>query len=43
VLYHTPGSGSPDNLAKVPGNSVTETAATAHVLHELGARFALGF
>jgi hypothetical protein len=43
VLYHTPGSGSPDNLARVPGNGVAETATTAHVLHELGARFALGF
>jgi hypothetical protein len=43
ILYHTPGSGSRDNIARVPGNGVPETAATAHVLHELGARLQLAF
>jgi hypothetical protein len=43
TLYHTPGSGSPDNLAQVPGNGVAETATSAHVLHELGTRLMLAF
>jgi hypothetical protein len=43
ILYHTPGSGSTDNLAAVPGNGVTETAKSAHLLHELGARFQVSF
>src|SRR6185503_3202579 len=29
AFYYTPGSGSPDNLAKVPGNTVADTAKTA--------------
>jgi hypothetical protein len=43
VLYHTPDSGSKDNLAVVPGNGVADTAKSAHVLHELGARLMLAF
>ena len=43
ILYHTPGSGSPDNLARVPGNGVAETAQSAHVLHELGTRLMVAF
>lgn len=43
--YFTPGSGSVDNLAAVPGNSVADVATkeSAHVLHELSFRVAVGF
>ncbi|WP_234023065.1 porin [Sorangium cellulosum] len=39
--YLTPGSGSNDNLLRVPGNAVKR--AEAHTLHELGARVGLSF
>jgi hypothetical protein len=37
-VYHTPGSGSADNLAGVPGNLGKTPVPGAHVLHEMGAR-----
>jgi hypothetical protein len=41
IVYHTPGSGSADNLAAVPGNLAKTPDAGAHLLHELSARVAL--
>jgi hypothetical protein len=43
TVYHTPGSGSTDNLARVPGNTIAVPIADAHLLHELGARFGVAF
>lgn len=44
VAYHTPGSGSPSNMAVVPGDVQGPGAAAGeHVLHELGARVGVGF
>jgi hypothetical protein len=44
ILYHTPGSGSAANLAKVPSNVVGPSpSADEHLLHELGARIGIGF
>ncbi|MFT3776469.1 MAG: porin [Minicystis sp.] len=40
-IYHTPGSGSADNLAAVPGNLAKTPDPGAHLLHELSARLAL--
>jgi hypothetical protein len=42
-LYMTPGSGSSENLAVVPGNVVEPKDAEAHLLHELGTRLQLQF
>jgi hypothetical protein len=42
-LYSTPGSGSQENLAQVPGNTLQDPGPNTHVLHELGARFGLAF
>ncbi|WP_269084092.1 porin [Sorangium cellulosum] len=39
--YLTPGSGSDENLLRVPGNTLKR--ADAHALHELGARVGLSF
>ncbi|WP_437778480.1 porin [Sorangium sp. So ce1097] len=39
--YLTPGSGSDENLLRVPGNTLRR--ADAHALHELGARIGLSF
>jgi hypothetical protein len=39
--YLTPGSGSEENLLRVPGNTLKR--ADAHALHELGARVGLSF
>lgn len=39
--YFTPGSGSEDNLAKIPGNTGAEPDPDAHVLHEFGTRVQL--
>ncbi|WP_437315963.1 porin [Sorangium sp. So ce385] len=41
--YLTPGSGSSDNLLRVPGNTLTEPDPDAHALHELSARLSLSF
>lgn len=43
IIYHTPESGSVNNLAVVPGNAVTETKTSAHILHELSTRVAVAF
>jgi phosphate-selective porin len=52
IIYHTPGSNSADNAAKVPGNTVKvdpmdlgakESVDSAHLLHELGARIGAQF
>jgi phosphate-selective porin OprO and OprP len=43
IIYHTPGSGSSDNLAAVPGNIVKEPDPDAHLLHEIGTRAHLSF
>jgi hypothetical protein len=48
IIYHTPGSASPDNLAQVPGNTVpadtgTELNKEAHLVQELGARIGVAF
>jgi len=43
LLYYTPGSGSTDNLARVPGNTVTPALTDAHLLHEISARAAVSF
>lgn len=50
VIYHTPGSGSAENLGVVPGNLIipvtdadAETKKSAHVLHELSTRVAVAF
>jgi hypothetical protein len=40
-IYNTPGSGSTENLAQVPGNVLGDT--NAHILHELGFRVGLAF
>lgn len=42
-LYFTPGSGSSENLATVPGNIFEDRDPNAHVLHELGTRAQLAF
>lgn len=42
-MYSTPGSGSADNLAVVPGNLLREPDLDAHAIHELGARLAVSF
>jgi hypothetical protein len=39
--YLTPGSGSPENLAEVPANTLDN--AEEHALHELGARLMVAF
>lgn len=41
TAYFTPGSGSEDNLAKIPGNTGAEPDPDAHVLHEFGTRVQL--
>ncbi len=41
--YLTPGSGSSENLLRVPGNTVTPANPDAHALHELGARVSMSF
>lgn len=43
ALYYTPGSGSDDNLAVVPGNVIEGADADSHLLHEIGARLQLWF
>jgi hypothetical protein len=43
IAYHTPGSGTRDNRAAVPGNLLPEKNAREHVLHELGTRIGIGF
>ena len=46
VNYHayvTPGSGTPDDLAVVPGNVGKSASSSAHVLHELGGRVGVMF
>ena len=43
AIYHTPDSGTTGNLARVPGNTLAQPIAEAHLLHELGARFAVAF
>ncbi len=45
MRYDTPGSGSKDNLAVVPGNASSNpsVAAGSHVIHELGGRIWLQF
>lgn len=43
MFYHTPGSGTPNNLAVVPGNLAANPNTGAHVLHELGVRLAIQF
>jgi hypothetical protein len=44
VAYHTPGSGSAENLAVVPGNVLPEEPkADAHLLHELSTRIGIMF
>lgn len=44
VAYQTPGSGSADNLAVVPGNVLPEAPdPSAHLLHELSTRIGIMF
>jgi hypothetical protein len=43
MAYLTPGSGSSDNLAVVPGNTLKTPLTDAHVIHEVGSRIALAF
>ena len=43
AAYMTPGSGSSDNLAVVPGNVTKGGNPNAHTLHELGTRLQLWF
>ncbi|MEZ4300286.1 MAG: porin [Polyangiaceae bacterium] len=44
VVYHTPGSGTPDNLASVPANERgPNPGPEEHLLHELGTRLGIGF
>jgi hypothetical protein len=43
MAYLTPGSGSSDNLAVVPGNTLKTPLTDAHVIHEIGSRIALAF
>ncbi|NUP09943.1 MAG: hypothetical protein HOW73_28175 [Polyangiaceae bacterium] len=42
-LFMTPGSGSTENLAAVPGNLYGEKDPNAHLLHELGTRVQLAY
>jgi hypothetical protein len=42
-LYHTPKSGTADNQAVVPGNTVKEKDPDAHMIHEVSARIGLTF
>lgn len=42
-MYFTPGSGSTENLAAVPGNLFGEKDPNAHLLHELGTRVQLAY
>jgi hypothetical protein len=41
--YYTPKSGSNENLAQVPGNTVTPADPDAHLLHEFSARLGAYF
>ena len=41
IVYHTPGSGSAENGATVPGNLGKTPVPGAHVLHEISARLAV--
>jgi hypothetical protein len=41
IVYHTPGSGTADNGAAVPGNLGKTPTPGAHVLHEISARVAV--
>jgi hypothetical protein len=41
--YLTPGSGSDDNLASVPGNLSETPDNSAHLLHEFGSRLQLAY
>ncbi len=41
IVYHTPGSGTSENQAVVPGNAGKTPKAGPDVLHELGARLAV--
>ncbi len=43
MAYLTPGSGSADNLAVVPGNTLKTPLTDAHIIHEVGSRIALAF
>ena len=42
-IYHTPGSGSADNLAAVPGNLGKDPIKGANMIHELGTRLGIAF
>ena len=42
-IYHTPGSGSADNLAGVPGNLGKDPIKGANMIHELGTRLGIAF
>jgi len=42
-IYHTPGSGSPDNLAGVPGNLGKTPIEGANMMHELSTRVGVAF
>ncbi len=42
-IYHTPGSGSVDNLAGVPGNLLKDPIKGANMIHELGTRLGIAF
>ncbi|MEP7122268.1 MAG: porin [Byssovorax sp.] len=42
-IYHTPGSGSTDNLAQVPGNLGKDPIKGANMIHELGTRLGIAF
>ncbi|WP_438006083.1 porin [Sorangium sp. So ce321] len=41
--YLTPGSGSDENLLRVPGNTLQDPDLDAHALHELSARLSVSF
>ncbi len=41
--YFTPASGTEENLAVVPGNTVADADPDAHLLHELGTRLQLRY
>jgi hypothetical protein len=41
IVYHTPGSGTADSGAAVPGNQGKTPVPGAHVLHEISARLAV--
>lgn len=43
TVYYTPDSGTGENLAVVPGNTVAEADPSAHILGEVGARVQLWF